>query len=601
MGPLLATKPETSLSSIRRTANSIADSLENSPAQAFALLSAAYLLIVAALSYNKLLWLDELITLHIAQSGSPAAIWRALAQAADPNPPLTHLAVLTSLRLFGVHDFALRLPAVLGYWIGLLALFLFLKRRLPTVWALTGVVLSMANAAFDYSYESRSYGIFYGLAMLALLSWSRATVDPVTDPALTPTRRNLALAGMTIALALGIATNYFAVLAFFPIAGGELARTLSRSGGPQQKRLHLRDFDARIWLSLALAATPLLAFRTLIRRSIAQYAPHAWNKVSLDQVFDSYTEMVEVILYPVVALLAFAALIALLSRLCRHCRASLRPRWFSSLADHHALHRVASFPLHEATAVLLLMLYPFLGYLVARIHGGMLSPRLVIPVCFGFAIAGIAAAHRTFGHLRHAGAIALVLASAVFLGRACAVAHDYHQQKQCFYEVLNRLPVAAADRPIVVADPLMVLTLQHYAPPYIASRIVFPVDFPAIRFLRGEDSPEENLWAGRTLYHLPILPLADFQHTAADYLILASDGNWLVRDLWTHSYPVTRLPIAFPRKVIKGFTPLNHGDPVFFLGAGDQSPLIHTCPTPTPFKTAANLPTAPAFKPNRGL
>lgn len=583
--------PSRVLSFIRRIANIASDFLEGHPMQAFAVLSGIYLLIVAALSHYKLLWLDELITLHIAQSGSPSTIWRALARAADPNPPLTHLAVLTSLHIFGVHEFVLRLPAVIGYWTGLLSLFFFLRRRLPATWALGGVVLSMANATFDYSYESRSYGIFYGLAMLALLCWS-LTIDPIA----TAMKRNLTILGMTVALAVGICTNYFAVLAFFPIAMGELMYTLRHSRQP----LHPPDFRVRIWLALAIAATPLFAFRRLIEASISRFAPHAWNKVSLDQVFNSYTEMVEVILFPVVTLLTFALLVTLLGRLCEHCRAKLRPRWMRHLTDHHAYRRAPSFPLHEAVAVLALLLYPFLGYLVATIHGGMLSPRFVIPVSLGFAITGAATGHRIFGQLRYAGLIVLALSSATFLGRAFSVGQDYNQQKQCFYQVLHHLAEVSGDRPIAVADPLMVLTLQHYAPPSIASRIVFPVDFPAIRLLRGDDSPDENLWAGREFYHLPILTLADFQHSTADYLILASDGNWMVRDLWSHSYPVNRLSITFPAGTIKGFTPLSHGDPVFFNAAGDQSHRAHLCPMPTPFHASANLPTAPALLPNRG-
>ncbi|HMF52885.1 MAG TPA: glycosyltransferase family 39 protein, partial [Edaphobacter sp.] len=406
---------------LRRAVPSVTNFAERSPAVAFAILSAAYLLVVGVLSHNKVLWLDELITLHIAQLGSPVAIWNALAHAADPNPPLTHLAVLASLRIFGEHEFALRLPAILGYWAGLLALFLFLRRRLPAIWALAGVVFSMSNAAFDYSYESRSYGIFYGLAMLSVLFWSRAV-----DPESTVMRRRLALCGMTLSLAAGICTNYFAVLALFPIAGGELVRTLgfSRARSP-------RIFETRVWFALTLAATPLLAFRGLIQHSIDQFAPHAWNKVSFDQVSDSYTGMVEVIFFPAVFLLAFAALVWLLGRLCSYCRANLRPRWLGELADHHARGSGVPLPPHEAAATLVLTLYPFLGYLIASIHGGMLSPRFVIPVCLGFAIAGVMAAYQVFGHLRQAGAIALAICSVVFLGRVCTVGQIYHQQKEC--------------------------------------------------------------------------------------------------------------------------------------------------------------------------
>src|SRR5258708_35157970 len=150
----------------------------------------------------------------------------------------------------------------------------------------------------------------------------------------------------------------------------------------------------------------------------------------------------------------------LLPRLCSHCRASMRPRWLANLATRQALFPQASFPLHEAVAAFLLMLYPFLGYLIASIHGGMLSPRFVIPVCLGFAIAGIAVGYRILGHLRYARIAALCLSSALFLGRVCTVGFIYRQQTQCFYQVLHRLPAASGNKPIVVADPLMVLTLH---------------------------------------------------------------------------------------------------------------------------------------------
>jgi hypothetical protein len=559
--------------------------MERHTALSFAMLSLFYLAVVTMLSHIKLLWLDELITLHIAELGSVSSIWRALAHAADPNPPLTHLAVLGSLRLFGNHEFALRLPAIFGYWIGMLSLFLFLRRRLPAIWALAGTILSMANAAFDYSYESRSYGIFYGLAMLALLCWSRAV-----DPAASTTRRRFSLCGMAIALAAGICANYFAVLAFFPIAGGELVRSIQR-----------RRFSLHVWIAWAIAATPLLAFHSLIQASIRRFAPHAWNKVSIDQVFDSYTQMVEVILIPVVVLLGIAAAVYFLSTLCPHCRSRLRPAWLATLADIHARTDSFPFPLHEVAAAFLLMLYPFLGYFVASVHGGMLSPRFVIPVCLGFAIAGVAAAHQIFGRLPHAGAVALALVFATFVGRVCAIGEAYSSQKRCFYEVLQHLSTSSGEQSIAVPDPLMVLTLAHYAPPSIASRIVFPVDFPAIRLFRGEDSPEENLWAGRSLYHLDIVPLAEFQRTAGDYLILASDGNWLVRDLWNHSYPVNRLPATFPQGAIKGFTPLDHGDPAFFVGSGDRSRRTQSRPAPVPFRTQSNLPDSPSLNPGGQL
>ena len=565
--------------------------IDRNPGRAFLALTAFYAAVVFVLSSVKLLWLDELITLHIAQLGSPSAIWKALSRGADPNPPLTHLLVLGSMRLFGVHEFALRLPAMIGYWIGMLALFQFLRRWVSGTWALAGVVLSMSMAAFQYSYESRSYGIFYGLAMLAMYCWGRA-VDPTTSS----TRRWLALAGMVAALATGISTSYIAVLAFLPIAAGEATITWERwrQAGWREDSF-LRSFKWRIWAGLAIAAAPLLLYRPLIQHAIAEFAPHAWNKVSLDQVSDSYTEMVEYILFPILALLLFAIVVLVLSRFCAHCRASVRPRWIGNLATEQAYFKRSRLPLHEAVAVFALMAYPFLGYLVASIHGGMLSPRFVIPVCFGFAIAGTIACYRIFGHLRFAAVTLLLLSTVWFCVRESVIAYWYSEQKQCFYKVVDRFPIAEFPTgPIAIPDPLLALTFRHYAPPTLAARVVFPVDFPAIRHDRGDDSPEQNLWAGRgTIYHLPIITLASLQHGAGKYVIITYDKNWMLKDLLQHRYPIQRLDINTRASAIGGFTPLSHGPPVFYAAAGDM--FFKTHPgfvlAPIQIEKAENLPT----------
>lgn len=578
------------------------------PVASFALFSAFYFVIVFTLSSMKLLWLDELITLHIARLGSLAAIWHALGQGVDPNPPVTYILVHLSRSIFGDHEFAYRLPAAIGYWIGLLSLFLYLKRVLPATWALAGTVLSATMAAFDYSFESRSYGIFYGLAMLAFFCWSRTT-DSQTSPA----TRRVALVGMVLALAAGISTNYFAVLAFIPIALGEATRTFlrSRSGRAEESanRRLLRGIDLRIWIALLIAASPLFFYRSLIAHSIAQFAPYAWNKISLQQVSDSYTQMVEAVLYPILALFVFAIAAHLIagyfSRCCGACRGRLLPAWIDRFT--HRSFRDLPIPLHEAVGVLALMAYPMLGYIIASIRGGMLSPRFVIPVCFGFAIAATLVSFHLFGQMRLSGITLLCFVLAWLMCRESYVGYLYEEQKQCFYKVVDRLPQAEAyagpNAPIAIPDPLMALTFQHYAPASAAARIVFPVDFPAIRFFRHDDSPEENLWAGRNLiYNLRVVPLADFQNTAGKYLVLASDGNWMLDDLLFHRYPIQRLPIDTRAEAIGGFTPLAHGMPAFYIAYGGAVPPAEyeLLTRQVPFQAADNVPQARDLPPMPG-
>lgn len=573
-----------------RAVESWATRIDRAPGWAFAALSGLYFVVVFAMSHLKLLWLDELITLHIAQLKNVAAIWNALERGADPNPPVLHLLVHWSRMIFGDHEWAYRLPAALGYWIGLAALFAYLRRRLPGTWALGGTVLSMTMAAFDYSYESRSYGLFYGLAMLAFWAWTRA-IDTESGRAI----RWLGVTAMTLALAIGISTNYFAVLAFCPPAAAEVIRTcmrLRRERGGGQGVWHA--LDLRIWAAMAVAASPLVAYRPLIEHSIAQFAPYAWNKVSVGQAIDSYTEMVEVVLYPILALFVFAigAWFAArqIEKLCRPCRAAVVPAWIEAVAGRP--WKSMPIPWDEAAGVLCLMAYPFIGYLVASLRGGMLSPRFVIPVCFGFSIAAALVAYRVFGGMQRAGLAFLGFVLAWFLCRESYVGYWYEEQKQCFYKVVDHLHEAEAylpaNAPIAIPDPLLVLTFRHYAPPEEAARVVFPVDFPAVRTYRGDDSPEENLWAGRGfLYSVPIETVAKFEQNSNEFLVIASDGNWLLQDLDAHHFPYQRLEINTRAGAIGGFTPLAHGTPVFYTAEWDPE-----TPDATPFRVAGNLPSA---------
>jgi hypothetical protein len=304
--------------------------------------------------------------------------------------------------------------------------------------------------------------------------------------------------------------------------------------------------------------------------------------------------MVEIILYPILALFVFAIGMWFaawqMKKLCRACRAKVVPRWMESIAGR--LWGGMPIPWDEAAGVFCLMAYPFIGYFVASVRGGMLSPRFVIPVCFGFAIAAAVVAYRLFGGMHRAGLVFLAFAVVWFFCREAYVGYWYEEQKQCFYKVVDWLPEAEAhvpaDAPIVIPDPLLALTFQHYAPAKQAARLVFPVDFPAVRAYRHDDSPEENLWAGRGfLYGVPIETLAQFEQSANEYLIVASDGNWMLEDLRAHGFPYQRLDIDTRAEAIGGFTPLARGTPTFYTARWDSE-----MPPATPFHAAENFPTA---------
>ncbi len=598
---IMAGPPQQQGSAFRRIGSGVDAWINRHSWSSFTIFSLFYFVIAISLSSLKLLWFDELITVHVARLGSLAAIWHALAQGVDPNPPLIYILVHASSSIFGNHEFAYRLPAMIGYWIGLLSLFAYLRRMLPAVWALAGAVLSTTMGGFQYSYESRSYGLYYGMAMLAFFCWSQTT-----DSRRSLAARRFALIGMVFALAAGISSNYFAVLAFLPIAAGEAVRTFLRyrAGSTGQAPRHtarrslFNAIDLSIWIAMLAAASPLNFYRRLIEHNIGQFGAYTYYKVSLARLGQAYTAMVGLqMLCLILGLFVFVAvyIVARYSlRCCTTCRASLLPRWIDRITSRpwHDL----PIPMHEAAVVFTLMAYPIIGYTAASIHGGMLATRYVIPVCFGFAIAVTLLCFQLFAQVRRAGLAMLCFGFAWFICCVSIAGCKLEVHRLHFYRFLNQMTHAEASAPqgtlIAVADPLLALGLEQYAPASLVARIVFPVDFPAIRFFRHDDSGEENLWAGRNLiYSLPIIPLADFHNNAGKYLVLAGDGNWMVNDLAYHRYPIQRLPIKLTGHLGAMSMTLS---PALYIAYGGNAPAAEYAPltTPVPFEAADNLPQA---------
>jgi hypothetical protein len=487
-------------------------------------ISVLYFAVTLALSSIKLIWLDEFITLYISRLGNVHSILNALSRGADPNPPLTYLLVIASRKLFGEGALALRLPGMVASWAGLVALYAFLRRRVPPVYAAAGALFFMATAAFDYSFEGRSYALVLGFCALSLLAWQRA-VEGI--------HKSWSAVGLALALAAGLASNYFAVLAFFPIAAGELLRDV-----------RLRKVEWRVWLAMAVAGLTLLAYLPLIHKAVVTFSPYAWNKVRLGAIADSYLEMVEWILWPALVVLGMGII-----------------SWYKKKPSS----RPRVLPQHEALAAFLLMSYPFIAYVIARIHGGMLSPRFVIPMCYGFAIAVTATAYRLFGKRAWAGLVLVATLLGWVFSREGVVARMYYDQRLALNRIIDTLPATSA---IAVTDSLLILPLHYYAPPAIASHIFFPVDFDAIRQYKKEDSPEQNLWNGRDwIYPVPIVPLSAFASSHDSYVLAAPGSNWLLQKLIVQGRPARLLPIFTDTKDIQGFTPLAHG-PVWFFAEG---------------------------------
>jgi Dolichyl-phosphate-mannose-protein mannosyltransferase len=511
-------------------------SINRNPGWVLAALILLYLVIACGQSATKLLWGDELITLSIAQQGSFAGIWHALALGTDPNPPLMHWLVMVSTKLFGQSAFAVRLPAIFCVLLAIVSLWAILRRWLSPGYAAVGVLAFMATRGFDYAYDARSYAPLMGFAMASLAFWLASTT-------LVGRPRLWALAGMAAALTLGLSSNYYGVLAFFPIAAGEAVRAARRP-------LHVEGasgIQPGAWIAMAVAALPLLAFLPLIHHNIAEFTPHAWNRPHAGMVLESYIELVEGIFWPV---LGFALFIV----------------WkvFTESSFPAASRKKPPVQMHEAIALIVLILYPILGFCIAAGGAGMVSPRCVVPVCCGFGIVVALCARRIFGGRARAGVILLSIALFWVVTRECVCAVLLARQSNAFLVLRDQVDSESGERPIVVTDSLFVLPLAHYSPDKVRARIVFPIDFDAIHRTENDDSGEQNLWAGRDgVFPIRIVPYDRSIFAFPALTVVSRYGGWapeqLIRDGFTLSGEELTWSQTYTWQQLGGvFTPLAH-------------------------------------------
>jgi Dolichyl-phosphate-mannose-protein mannosyltransferase len=408
--------------------------------------------------------------------------------------------------------------------LAIVSIWAILRRRVEPGYAAVGILAFMATRGFDYAYDARSYAPLMGFAMASLAFWL-ASIDRRGWP------RFAALAGMAAALALGLSSNYYGVLAFFPIAAGEAVRSM---------RGHRIQPGA--WLAMAVAGLPLLAYLPLIHHNIAEFTPHAWNRPRAGMIFDSYIELVEGVFWPVLGLALYAA-------------------WKRKAARMSATEGLIQ-P-YEAAAFVSLILYPIVGFLIAASGAGMISPRCAVPVCCGFGIAAALLCRRSFGSGSRAGVMVLSIALLWVVARESTCALVLAQQRRAFLSLRDAVAALPPAQPIVVGDSLVVLPFAYYSSEAVRARIVFPIDFDAIHAFESDDSGEQNLWAGRDgIFPVRIVgKLSD--DIPPELIVIARPGGWVARHL-SSFFVLTDVDTPLQTNAWQNlggiFTPLAHED-----------------------------------------
>jgi hypothetical protein len=404
--------------------------------------SVLYAMAIGLIAVRKQLENDELFTLHTAKLPSMADVWAALMSGGEQSPPFFYVLTRASLSVFGDSSLALRLPAILGFWLMCVCLFAFVAKRSSVLHGTFAMLFVLTTGAYDYAFEARPYGLVLGFCGVALVCWQSLAQGA--------RRRAVPLIGLTASLGAANACHYYAVLALLPFACGEVARTASG-----------RRIDVAVWVSFAASLAPLGLFIPLIKAALA-YSPGFWAQPSWGNIPGFFYFMLTPAAVPLTGMLILAALyFAILPESAQEDVEAWQPGLRS----------------YEVTAALGFLALPFVAVAMAMFVTDAFTYRYAIPATLGLGIL-VPCGFRQVLRGQNALTVILVLCLAAgFVRRGGMTLQESAMHVQRREGVITMLQ---ADRtgiePVVCSDPHLFLILSHYAPPELRSRLVYLAD-----------------------------------------------------------------------------------------------------------------------------
>lgn len=471
-------------------------------------LSSIYFISISLIAVRKDLENDELYTFNIAKLPSLDVVWAALATGAEQMTPFFYALTRVSTSLFGENNFALRFPAMLGFWIMCLCLFRFVAKRSNDLYGLVAMMFPLTTGAYYYTYEARPYGLLLGFSGLALICYQSLTEDGK--------HRRLSLAGFTISLMAAIASHYYAVLILIAFGCGEIARFIKR-----------RRLDFSVPAAMIVSLIPLLLFLPLIK-SAKSYSTGFWAQPVWGDAPHFYYFMLISSALPVTALLILIAVYAAFTK---------GESQIANSETHFSL------PNHETATALGFLAIPFVAVAIAMFITHAFTFRYAIPATLGLGIL----VPLSFQWLLR-GRVLLTLALIIlltlgFARRGAMLLQEADKRSRQRESAIRMLKESGnTDLPIAISDPNNFLIMSHYAPTGIRERFVYLAS-PEIsmRYL-GHDSIERGMFdLLKPHFGLNVQPYKSYLDSERPFLLIADTDNflnWMLSDLPTTGYRI---------------------------------------------------------------
>ncbi len=497
---LLATLPE-----------KINDSLE----QHFWRWASAFLLALLissiATDIRSKMWMDELLTLYVAQQAGPAQIIKAIKEGCDGSPPLYSIIVHTILPIVKNEALAVRLPSTLGFCGMAWCLFAFCRRRLPAIYTFI-VSLIPCYVCLYYATEGRPYGITLGGGAGALLSWQAAAEGR---------RRGLSMTLLAFCLALMIATHYYCVFFLVPLFLAEMERArVSRK----------LDFGM---LAAMVPALLVLALHYPLIEASKPFQEHFWSPANLRRIQLFYSSLFfQPLLYVFVCALI---VLAVFSKPARQSAPAL------------------DVPLHEWVAVGALALMAPAVVFISIYVGHAFTDRYIIWSLIGLAFLAGAVLYKAAGGRTAVGVAVLGVLIALIARQEFANLHapPVLRDGEAALHQLETLP----DGPerVVIIDDHVFIELSYYAPPNLRERLVYVASRDLDLRFYGTDTGALLLLALSHRTKLHVQPYDAFLAEHPEFILSAGPfKNFLAWHLLETGYRVTPLQWA-PQMFVTNF------------------------------------------------
>lgn len=460
-----------------------------------ATLTALYVALAVPYALAKPFWHDEIYTILLSRLPSLADTWRAGLDGVDLSPPLNLWLTRAAHAAAGEGLVATRLPALLGFYLAVVAVFAVVKRRAGTVAAAIGVLLMFFTAGLRYAAEARGYGLMMGLSAVSLFAWMEAAAGR---------RRNVCLPLLGVALAASLWNHYFGVLVFVPVVAGELARVL------RDRRL---DFGIACAIVCALAAA--LPLWPLVAAASAQGSSFWSRATGPGQIVEMYGFVLAPMFERPFVIIATAAVVLALVASATRGQRTVRP----------------AVSQHEAVALLAGVCLPVVGFVLGRFVTGVVVPRYLLGAIPAIAMVVPLFFNRISGANRPVELLVCVALAAVASFEAVRSDRPRFSNPVAERTVLNTS--LRSPSPTVVSSSLRFLQLWFYSPPDLKVRMRYLVDPREALTRTGSDTIDRGYLALSRWTALPVEPYQHFTDTHSAFRVYEAGSGWLLGKLET--------------------------------------------------------------------